>query len=60
MTPEQSEVLAMKSYGLSPRWPPALSNALLIEQIESQNMLPGVVSVFEPIKETHMTACRRR
>ncbi len=32
----------------------ALSNALLIEQLESQNMLPGSSGVFEPIKETHM------
>lgn len=32
----------------------ALSNALLIEQLESQNMLPGSVSNFEQIKATQM------
>ncbi|VFS63582.1 Anaerobic nitric oxide reductase transcription regulator norR [Kluyvera cryocrescens] len=32
----------------------ALSNALLIEQLESQNMLPGSASDFEQVKETQM------
>lgn len=32
----------------------ALSNALLIEQLESQNMLPGSSASFEQVKETQM------
>lgn len=32
----------------------ALNNALLIEQLESQNMLPGSASDFEQVKETQM------
>lgn len=32
----------------------ALSNALLIEQLESQNMLPGSATDFEQVKETQM------
>ncbi|MBW9462123.1 nitric oxide reductase transcriptional regulator NorR [Kluyvera sp. EC_51] len=32
----------------------ALSNALLIEQLESQNMLPGAPTDFEQVKETQM------
>lgn len=32
----------------------ALSNALLIEQLESQNMLPGDAAPFEALKETQM------
>ena len=32
----------------------ALSNALLIEQLESQNMLPGSPGDFEQVKETQM------
>lgn len=32
----------------------ALSNALLIEQLESQNMLPGSSTDFEQVKETQM------
>ncbi|MGS8708649.1 nitric oxide reductase transcriptional regulator NorR, partial [Salmonella enterica subsp. enterica serovar Infantis] len=32
----------------------AFSNALLIEQLEIQNMLPWSSGVLEPIKETHM------
>lgn len=32
----------------------ALSNALLIEQLESQNMLPGTPPAFEQVKETQM------
>ncbi|EFF6034687.1 nitric oxide reductase transcriptional regulator NorR [Escherichia coli] len=32
----------------------ALSNALLIEQLESQNMLPGDAAPFEAVKQTQM------
>ncbi|EGO8685988.1 nitric oxide reductase transcriptional regulator NorR [Escherichia coli] len=32
----------------------ALSNALLIEQLESQNMLPGDATPFEAVKQTQM------
>ena len=32
----------------------ALSNALLIEQLESQNMLPGEAAPFEAVKQTQM------
>ena len=32
----------------------ALNNALLIEQLESQNILPGVPAAFEPIASTQM------
>lgn len=32
----------------------ALSNALLIEQLESQNMLPGSSTAFEQVTETQM------
>ncbi|EGK20617.1 anaerobic nitric oxide reductase transcription regulator norR [Shigella flexneri K-227] len=32
----------------------ALSNALLIEQLESQNMLPGDATQFEAVKQTQM------
>lgn len=32
----------------------ALSNALLIEQLESQNMLPGSSTNFEQVTETQM------
>lgn len=32
----------------------ALSNALLIEQLESQNMLPGDTAPFEAVKQTQM------
>lgn len=32
----------------------ALNNALLIEQLESQNMLPGSASDFEQVKQTQM------
>lgn len=32
----------------------ALNNALLIEQLESQNILPGSPSAFEPVAHTEM------
>jgi len=32
----------------------ALNNALLIEQLESQNMLPGAPAIFEPVTTTRM------
>lgn len=32
----------------------ALSNALLIEQLESQNMMPGDATPFEAVKQTQM------
>ncbi|EHC46532.1 Nitrogen regulation protein NR1 [Salmonella enterica subsp. enterica serovar Give str. S5-487] len=55
MTPEQFEVFSDEELRLVAALAAgALSNALLIEQLESQNMLPGSSGVFEPIKETHM------
>jgi anaerobic nitric oxide reductase transcription regulator len=38
-----------------PRWPSgALNNALLIEQLESQNILPGSPAAFEQVTHTEM------
>lgn len=55
MTPEQFEVFSDEELRLVAALAAgALSNALLIEQLESQNILPGSSGVFEPIKETHM------
>ncbi|MEB4674285.1 nitric oxide reductase transcriptional regulator NorR [Enterobacteriaceae bacterium G50] len=55
MEPEQFDVFSDEELRLiSALAAGALSNALLIEQLESQNMLPGAPAAFEPVANTDM------
>ncbi|MER1976222.1 nitric oxide reductase transcriptional regulator NorR [Pseudocitrobacter faecalis] len=55
MVPEQFDVFSDEELRLiSALAAGALSNALLIEQLESQNMLPGAPAAFEPVASTDM------
>lgn len=55
MEPDQFDVFSDEELRLiSALAAGALSNALLIEQLESQNMLPGSSTAFEQVTETQM------
>ena len=55
MSPDQFDVFSNEELRLIAALAAgALSNALLIEQLESQNMLPGSATDFEQVKETQM------
>lgn len=55
MEPDQFDVFSDEELRLiSALASGALSNALLIEQLESQNMLPGTPTTFEPVANTDM------
>ncbi|MEO3990726.1 nitric oxide reductase transcriptional regulator NorR [Pseudocitrobacter cyperus] len=55
MEPQQFDVFSDEELRLiSALAAGALSNALLIEQLESQNMLPGSPAAFEPVANTDM------
>lgn len=55
MSPDQFDVFSNEELRLIAALAAgALSNALLIEQLESQNLLPGSTRHFEQVKETEM------
>jgi len=55
MSPDQFDVFSNEELRLIAALAAgALSNALLIEQLESQNMLPGSTNDFEQVKQTQM------